>query len=117
MPIENEEKAYRKVIDQLSREDCCCESPCENKYCILKEIIFHSHRTVQNLYQIKCIELFRKDLEKDLEMNIEPNYATKKWVEDEYNVLFRKHFDENIPCNEIYRRIVEDTKIAKNSQK
>jgi hypothetical protein len=105
---------YRKIINDICYENCHDEDPCDNKYCILKEVIFHSNYKVDLLYQMACLELFRKDLEsarkymgKDSK-DIDTNYVVNKWIEDGYNVLFRKYFDKSISCKELYQRIIED---------
>lgn len=110
---ENDDK-YREIINQLCKSNCCDETPCEEKYCILKEIVFHSRCPVKTLYQLKCIEFFRKDLEKERDENVDPNYAANKWVEDEYNVLFRRYFDEALSCEEVYRRIMEEAESSES---
>jgi len=107
MSNQTDGKKYREIIDEICQENCCDSNPCEGKYCILKEIIFHYHCKVSLLYQLKCIELFKKDLEEELGENIDTNHASNKWVEDGYNVLFRKYFDESISCEEVYEKIME----------
>lgn len=99
-------KNDKTKLTKLVNEVCCDECKSDNKYCLLKEIIIHSHNDVRFLAQLKCVEIFKWDESKKEGKDIGWDDAHMRWVTNGYAKKFAECYSEDLKPQEIYKKII-----------
>jgi hypothetical protein len=96
-------KQYRELLEDIS-----CEY-CNQEYCILKEFLVESHPSPRLLVQMKCVEKFKFERNKDSEEDMGWSEAMTLWAEEGYAKKFAKHYEEGVTFRKIYKQVMEDS--------
>jgi len=89
------DNVLNRIIDEACNETC-------HEYCFLKKLVQSLHPAADLVIQLKCVELFKWDLNKTNDVEMEWNDAFAIWVEKGYASTFRAVYDVNLPIKEIY---------------
>ena len=82
--------------------DDTCSGDCE---CILKKFLLSLHPSPRLLIQLKCVERFIKDKEKETGETMDWNEAIDLWAKEGYAEKFAEIYEEGISYKEIYSTI------------
>lgn len=87
------------IEDNLIPDSCCCD------YCFLKSFIESLHPEPIVLYQLKCLDMFKWDMNLESDDELDMNDIAIKWAEEGWAQAFREEFDEKLSVKEIYKRV------------
>jgi hypothetical protein len=99
-------KRFKEILDEL-----VCDQ-CDHEYCFLKKFIESLHPEPIVLRQLKCIEMFKWEKNKDIDKEMGWNDAANLWASDGYASAFRKIYDEDLSIREVYKRTIEEVRKA-----
>jgi len=100
----------QNLIDGLVPPDCGVK----HRYCVLKLICASRFKeNPRELFQIKCVEFFKWDLNKEIEQELDLSEVWSKWIEGGYAAAFADVYTEkssNVSAREIYNLVVTKVK-------
>lgn len=99
-----EKKLLRKAIDNI-----CCEQCRGDQWCLLKEIIIHSHDDtyVRFLSQLKCIEIFKLVESEKVKHDIGWAKAWSEWVNQGFAEKFGELYDPEKDPVKLYYEVTK----------
>ena len=101
-------RQYEKMLDDICSEHCT-----SGHYCILKHFLTSSHPDPRLLIQLKCVEKYRKQLDKEhsqeiLWQSISWKDGWVKWIENGYAEKFAGIYEEGMPYTKIYKEVMKN---------
>ena len=98
-------RTHREVIEDICVDDCDT-SPCNGKYCLLKEIILLSDKGDRFLEQMKCIERFKYERSKKYDRDIGWKEAHKLWIDEGFADRFAEVYQEEMNNGKIFSLVM-----------
>ncbi len=92
---------YKEMLDDICSEYCP-----SGKHCILKLYLLSSHPNPRLLIQLKCIEKYKYELNKNKKEEITWEDAWMSWSENGYAKKFAEVYTEEMTYNKIYKLIM-----------
>lgn len=93
---------YKRLLDDICSEYCP-----SGKHCLLKLFLLSSHPDPRLLVQMKCVEKYKYEVNKDYDTEMSWEDAWESWVENGYAEKFSEMYEEETRYDVIYRRIME----------
>ena len=87
--------------------DLCGDYCNPTQYCILKEFLTSMHPSPRLLIQLKCIEKFKYEMNKDAKEELPMGTVIIIWAEEGYAERFANEYNEDDSYKEIYERIMK----------
>lgn len=94
-------KKVAMILDQICEDYCA-----PGKHCILKQMVLSNHTLPRLLNQLKCLERYKYDINKDKKEEISWNDAGISWVESGCAKAFAEEYDEDVRFDVIYKRVI-----------
>ena len=93
-------KRFKRMLDNdLIPDKCNCN------YCFLKTFLEIIHPEPIVLYQLKCLEMFKWDMNLESDEELEMNDIAIIWAEEGWAKAFREEFSEELSVKEVYKRV------------
>ena len=99
-------RTHREVIEDICVDDCDT-SPCNGKYCLLKEIILLSDKGDRFLEQTKCVEIFKYERSNLFGRDIGWEEAHKIWIQEGFAQKFAELYEDGMKNGDIYKLIMQ----------
>lgn len=87
---------YKKIIEEISP----CE--CNGKYCFFKTLFELSKYDQRALAQLKCIEMYKWEINKSDTNDIGWDKAVEMWIEKGHAENYANVYNESLTAHEIY---------------
>ena len=87
-----------------------CKPYCTSDWCILKEMLLHTHDNLRTFIQLKMIELLKWNLSQRVNHEVDWEDASMKWVDSGMAKKFADYYDEEVDVNELYNKIEKECK-------
>jgi len=85
-----------------------CSPYCKNEWCILKEMLLHTHDNLRTYIQVKLIEILKWNLSQRYNREVTWEEATMKWVDSGMAKRFADLYNEDENINDLYAKIEKD---------
>lgn len=103
-------KDIQGLIDRLVPSQCGIN----HEYCLLKKITEARFKTnPRELIQMKCVELFKWEINQHLKEEIDISDVWVRWAEKGFASAFKEIYDENgpdVPIKDLYNMVRERVK-------
>ena len=94
-------QTIKRILSELNPE--CAE----NKYCFYKLFLEYASFDVRTVEQIKCIEKFKWEINKNSNTEYSWEYVIEQWIEQGYAKAYSDIYDEELSIKELYKRTME----------
>jgi len=97
------QKKYGEMLDDICSEYCP-----KGKHCVLKLFMLSAHTDPRILIQMKCVEKYKYEINKNQEDEMSWEEAWLSWIENGYSEKFANEYEEELSYTKIYKEIMRD---------
>ncbi|MFA5311723.1 MAG: hypothetical protein WC375_00225 [Methanomassiliicoccales archaeon] len=95
-------KDYKTILDDITCDNC------DGTYCILKQILLHTHHPdARIMIQIKCVDKFKYEESEKAKKDIGWEDAFNRWVDKGYASAFAEAYNEDLSVAKVYKATVD----------
>lgn len=87
---------YKKILEEIA------PTSCRNSYCFYKTFFDLMRFDQRMLVQVKCIEMFKWDSNKDLSEDMGWEQAVKLWISEGWAQKFADVYNDDLTAHQIY---------------